>query len=371
MKQLKVLYSLLRKELKLMSRDPNIPVAIFILPVIVMLLFPLVANFDVKHIEVAVVDNDRSQLSRRIISDIGASEFMDIASTPGTHAMALKDMEKGTADIIMTIPPNYARDIVKNGAIPDIDVEVNGVNATKGILGSTYVTSSIVSTLQDYAGQYGLKLDPDKVSEVYRYNPTLDSHNYMIPGLMVVIIVLICGFLPAVNLVNEKETGSIESMNVAPVDKFVFVLSKVVIFWIVGLGIVTIGILIGGWVYDLWPVGNLLIIYTGTLLFGIVMSELGVAVANKSQTMLQSIFVIFAFVVVFVLMGGIFTPIPSMPQWAQDITIFMPTRYYSDILRSVYLKAADWADLWQQFSILGIFAAVLLVICALTYSKRN
>ena len=266
---------------------------------------------------------------------------------------------------------NYERDIVKNGAIPDIDVESNGVNATKGLLGSTYVTQSIVESLQQFAGEKGLKVALNKVSEVYRYNPTLNSQNYMIPGLMVVILVIICGFLPAVNLVNEKETGSIESMNVAPVGKFVFVLSKVFVFWLVGMGIVTIGILIGGWVYHIWPVGNLLIIYTGTLLFGIVMSELGVAVANTSQTMIQSIFVIFAFVVVFVLMGGIFTPIPSMPQWAQYITLFTPTRYFSEILRSVYLKAALWSDLWREFAALGIFAVFLLLMCAVTYRKRN
>ena len=371
MKQLKVLGALLRKELKLMKRDPNIPVAIFILPLVVMLIFPLVANFDVKHIEVAVVDNDRSELSRRIISDMGASEFMDIAAAPSTHALAVKEMEKGTADIIMTIPQNYEADIVRNGKIPDIDVETNGVNATKGVLGSTYVTNSIVESLQGYAGQYGLKLDLNNVSEIYRFNPTLNSHHYMIPALMVVIIVLICGFLPAVNLVNEKETGSIESMNVAPVSKFVFVLSKVVIFWVVALGILTMGILVGGWVYDVWPVGNLFIIYTGTLLFGIVISELGVAIANTSNTILQAIFVIFAFVVVYILMGGIFTPIPSMPQWAQDITIFVPTRYYSEILRSVYLKASSWSDLSQHFAALGIFAGVLLILCALTYRKRN
>ena len=201
------------------------------------------------------------------------------------------------------------------------------------------------------------------VSVINRYNPTLDFRNYMIPALMVLLLIIICGFLPTLNLVGEKEIGTIEAINVTPVSRFAFVLSKLIPFWLVGLLVVTVGMIIGWAVYGLIPVGNVLNIYLASILFSLVMSGLGVTIANKSATMLQSIFVMFAFIMIFQLMGGLFTPISSMPEWAQNFTYILPTRYYNEIMRAVYLKG--------KYLSLGTLAAIACLCAAATYSKRR
>ena len=365
----RILKALLRKEVTLMRRNPLVPRIIVMMPLMVMLVVPLVANLDVKNVNVTVVDNDHSQLSRRIISDIGAAESLTVAAVCDTHDEALSTMERGEADVILAIPADYSRDITTGGVA--VSIEANGVNATKGALGAQYVAQSVAATLRGWQGESGVSLRDGNVSVINRYNPTLNFRNYMIPALVTVLLIIICGFLPTLNLVSEKETGTIEAINVTPVSRMTFVLSKLIPFWVVGVFVETVGILIGWLVYGLVPEGSIWAIYLAAILFCLVMSGMGVTIANKSTTMLQSIFVMFAFIIIFQLMGGLFTPISSMPEWAQWITYLIPPRYFIEIMRSVYLKGASVMDLWQSYAALLAFAIGLSTIAALTYSKKN
>lgn len=366
----KILRALLRKEFALMRRSPLIPKVIVVMPLMVMLVIPLVANLDVKHVEVAVVDNDHSMLSGRIMADIEASPYLEITRYPGTYAEAMAFVEKGGADAIVTIPPDFEQKLVI-GASPQIDVAANGVNATKGSLGAAYTVASIGATLMQWQQQLGVILPESAVTTQYVYNPTLDFRNFMIPALMVMLLILICGFLPALNLVGEKEDGTIEAMNVTPVDRLTFVLSKLIPYWLAGMIVVTIAMLIGWLVYGLVPVGNIAAIYLAAILFTLVMSGLGVIIANSSSTMLQSILVMFAIIMVFQLMSGLFTPISSMPQWAQTITYAVPPRYFIEIVRGIYLKGATVTELGTQYLILGGMALLLCTVAALTYKKQS
>lgn len=367
--KLRILKALLKKEVKLMKRNPIIPKVVFAMPVMVMLILPLVANLDVKHVEVAVVDNDDSQLSRRIIADMAAAEALVVSAVCNSHRQAIAMVEAGHADVVLTIPSGYSRDVA-SGRVA-VDVEANGVNATKGMLGARYVSQSVSGTLEQWFAQSGNSVRMADISVIDRFNPTLNFRNYMIPALMVVLLIIICGFLPALNLVSEKEDGTIEAMNVTPVSRFIFVLSKLIPFWIIGLLVVTVGMLIGWLVYGLAPEGSIAGVYLATLLFSLVMSGLGVFIANKSATMLQSIFVMFAFIMIFQLMGGLFTPIRSMPGWAQCLTYVIPPRYFIEIMRSVYLKGATVAELWMPYVCLTGFAILTCLLAAGTYRKRG
>lgn len=365
----RILKALLRKEISLMRRNPIMPKIILIMPLMVMLVIPLVANLDVKNVSVSVVDNDHSQLSRRIIADMSASDFITLSSVSASHNEAMLDIENGDADALITIPAHYERDMIAGNAV--VDIEANGVNAIKGMLGAQYVARSVTATLGSWEKEAGLNFPNAKNSIINRYNPTLNFRNYMIPALMVVLLIIICGFLPALNLVSEKESGTIEAMNVTPVNRLTFVLSKLIPFWIIAILVVTVGMIVGWLVYDLVPAGNIVTIYFATILFSLVMSGLGVFIANKSSTMLQCIFVMFAFIMIFQLMSGLFTPIQSMPQWAQYLTYAIPPRYFIEIMRSVYLKGASITELWQQYAALTGFAMLLLLLSALTYKKQS
>ena len=361
---------LLRKEVWLMMRNPFIPKIIIALPFMAMLILPLVANLDVRNVGVAVVDNAMSVLSRRIAADIGASEYMTVCGAVFLYDDALALVEKGEADVILTIPARYSEDLA-NGQAPLLSVEANGVNATKGMLGARYVSASAAATLSQWRSEHGVAVPATDISVLNLYNPTLNFRNYMIPALMVVLIIIICGFLPTLNLVSEKETGTIEAMNVTPVGRLTFVLSKLIPYWIVGILVVTVGMIIGRVVYGLAPAGSIADIYLAAVLFSLVMSGLGVSIANRSATILQSIFVMFAFIMIFQLMGGLFTPISSMPLWAQWFTYAVPPRYFIEIMRAVYLKGAGIADLWPQYLALTFFAVLLCTVAAATYRKRS
>lgn len=362
---MRTLMILLRKEFILFRKNKFLPKVAFIFPCVVILIIPLVTTMDVKHVEVTVVNQDNSRLSCNVMTDLASTSFFTVR-TAVSYEEAIELVKRGECDVILEIPHDFQKSIDSDApSVPHISA--NGVNGLKGSLGSRYVSQSVMQTITAYKGME----IPEIVTIQYLYNPTLEYRNNMIPALMIMLLIMICGFLPALNLVGEKESGTIEQMNVTPVKTPVFVLSKVIPYWIIGLIDITLAMLIAVAVYGLAPVGSLAAIYLATILFIFVMSGLGIVIANMSGRMSQSMFLMFFVVVIFVLMSGLLTPISSMPDWAQTITYALPPRYYIDIMRSVYLKATPMADLQLQYLALTGFAILTNTIAALTYKKQN
>ena len=219
------LFILLKKEFIQFRRNKFIPKMVVMFPVMAMLVISLVTTMDVKNVNVAVVDLDKSETSRRIISDMEASANLTLSLYAGMYEDALRAVEKGDADVILQIPAEYEKELVC-GNPPAISLAANGVNATKSQLGAQYLLQAVMKTLKTLDVEQGIALPEEKVFVQNRYNPTLDYPVYMIPALMIILIIMICGFLPALNLVSEKEAGTIEQINVSPVSRLTFTLSK-------------------------------------------------------------------------------------------------------------------------------------------------
>lgn len=351
----RILLVLLHKEIKQMRATPLIPRIIVMMPIMVMLLMPLVANLDVKHVSIAVVDNNHSQLSQRIIANLNAPQDMSVVRISPSPADAMNLLTAGIADVIVEIPFEFHK------RLSSIDIRANGVNSFRGVLGAQYVGENIALSLSP-GGAKG-------INTINLFNPTLSFRNFMIPAFMAMLLIIMCGFLPAINLVQETESGTIEAINVSPVGKFTYILSKLIPFWIVGMIVLSIGMVIGYYVYDLKPAGNIGAIYLGAFIFSLAMSALGVIVANYSSTMLQSIFSMFAIILVFQLMSGLFTPVSAMPRWGQWISYLIPPRYFNELMRGLYLKGATVIDLWPQYAALSSFAILLSLLAALSYRK--
>ena len=192
----------------------------------------------------------------------------------------------------------------------------------------------------------------------------------MIPALMIILFILVCGFLPALSIVGEKESGTIEQINVTPVSRFTFTLAKLLPYWLIGLFVLTVAMCLAWAVYGLTPEGTVGSIYLGAMLFILTISGFSLTIANFSETMQQTMFVMFFFIMIFILMSGLLTPIDSMPAWARKITVVLPPRYFVEILRSVYLKGAALAELWSNYLALGIFAILFNTLAAVTYKKQ-
>ncbi len=360
---------LVQKEFLQIRRNSFLPRLIIAFPILVMLLMPLIMTMDVRNINIAIVDLDHSTSSRRIASHINASEYLTLAQTTAEYPLAMKALEQGSVDIIVQIPADFERNM-SIAAPKRISITANAVNATKGGMGMQYVVQTIAKTLTELHSKNTAAKFSELVTIENRYNPTLNYRHYMIPALMIILFILICGFLPALSIVGEKESGSIEQINVTPVSRFTFTLSKLVPYWIIGLFVVTIAMLVARLVYGLVPTGSVGAIYLGALLFILTISGFSLTVANFSETMQQTMFVMFFFIMIFMLMSGLLTPVDSMPLWAQRFTLILPPRYYVEILRSVYLKGTTIAELWTNFAALGIFALIFNTLAAITYKKQ-
>lgn len=370
-----VIKYLIEKELKQIVRNKFLPKLFIMLPTVMLVIMPWAANQEVKGLKLSVVDNDHSTFSERLIQKTDASEYFTLINVSSSNDEALHSVESGKADLILEIEEDFEKNLVSSG-MGKVMISANAVNGVKSGLGSSYLGSVVTDFSADLREESGLNHAPNRgqkfnMAPYYQFNPHLDYKVFMVPALMVMMLTLLSGFLPALNIVGEKEKGTIEQMNVTPVGKFPFVLSKLMPYWLVGFLVLTYSMLLAWWVYGLVPAGNLLTIYLFASIYILVVSGLGLVISNKSATMQQALFVMFFFLMIFILMSGLFTPVSSMPQWAQYITRLNPLRYFIEVMRMVYLKGSSFTELIPYFRALCIFAVVLNFWAIISYRKSN
>lgn len=347
---------LIEKEFKQLARNSFLPRLILLFPCMMMLIIPWAATLEIEDLRIVIIDNDHSPSSERLVHRIEASPYFKLTGLPDTYRDGLEAIEKDRADMLLEIPRGFEKEQV-NGRPASALVAVNAVNGTKGGLGSSYLNQILAP-----AGN---------TSICYLFNPHLEYKNYMVPALMTMLLVLLCGFLPALNVVGEKEAGTIEQINVTPVSRFTFILSKLLPYWLIGFIVLNLCMLLAWLVYGLTPSGNIFCIYIATIVFTFVVSGLGLVISNYSATMQQAMFVMWFCMLIFILMSGLFTPISSMPQWAQCITYANPLRYFMEIMRMVYLKGSSLTDILPQLGTLAIFATVLYLWAIVSYKKQQ
>ena len=366
---------LLEKEFKQIRRNPFLPRLIFIFPAIIMLILPWAANQEIKNVKVSVVDHDHSTLSERLIQKIGSSSYFRVTDISETNNKAMSSIESGNADIILEIENHFEKNLITTGA-GHVMISANSVNGTKGGLGSSYLRSMLSDYTAELKEEYstphsGNGMPGFKISTQYKFNPHLDYKVFMIPALMVMLLTLLTGFLPALNIVSEKEAGTIEQINVTPVKKIIFVFAKLLPYWIIGIIVILICIGLAALVYGLYPAGNLLTIFLFASIYILVVSGMGLVISNYSETMQQAMFVMFFFLLILILMSGLFTPIASMPGWAQVITWFNPLKYFMEVMRLVYLKGSVFREMIPQFFTLCGFAFTLNTWAIISYKKSS
>ncbi len=360
---------LIRKELTQFRRNKFLPKLLLMLPIMLMLLMPWVTTMDVRNIGVAVVDDDQSSFSRRVVSHIASSDYFRYKEGYRDYLQSLEALDKGEIDVIISIPEHFERDL-QLGTQKPISLVANAVNATKGGQGLQYSLQTIATTLHELQTEQGVVSLSDAVATENRYNPTGNYRYFMVPALMIILLILVCCFLPALNIVSEKEAGTIEQLNVTPITPLQFTLAKLVPYWIMGLIELTLAMIVARLLYGLVPQGSVLTIFTGAILFIICMSGFGVTMANISDTLQQTIYIMFFFVMIFMLMSGLLTPLASMPEWAQNVTYLFPPRYFVEIMRSVYLKGTTFVELGGYMAALAGMAALFCLLAMKTYRKQ-
>lgn len=360
---------LLEKEFRQIMRNTFIPKMIVMFPIIIMCVTPWVTNLEIKNIIVSVVDNDHSSISSRLIHRIEASDYFIFAGTERSYEDAMKKIDMCKTDVAVVIPENYERDIT-NGRLPRILVSANAVNGTKGSMGSAYLANIINDNLKE-AVHANTAVNKEKLTTFSLYNKGQDYKVFMIPALMAILIVMFCGFLPALNIVGEKENGTIEQINVTPISKSTFIIAKLIPYWIISMIVMTICFLLSWIVYSITPEGNILLLYMLAMLLALTFSGIGLVISNYSRVMQQAMFVMWFVMVCMILLSGLFTPVSSMPDWAICITTINPMKYFIDGMRTVFIKGGTFGNILPQTTALAVFAAAANTLAIYSYKKNG
>lgn len=377
---MRTVFFLVQKEFLQVFRNKVMLPLLLLMPVVQTLLLSFAANFEVKNLSLAVVDHDHSPASRQLTESMGASGYFKIEQT-ATAAQADQEMASDQVDLTMEIPANFERNLVRENEAA-LSLNANAINAVKAGLGMGYAQSIV----RDFNGQMMEKWAPrqavptaqasvgaaPQISTEYSnwYNPKLDYKTFMVPGILGTIVSLIICFLTGLNIVREREMGTIEQLNVTPLKKWQFILGKLLPFWLLSLVMMTVGLTVGKLVFDTPMLGSLGLVFAYTAIFTPVMLGLGFLISNFADSQQQAMFTAWFFMIIFILMSGLFTPKESMPMWAQQLDRLNPIAYFVDFMRLVLLKGAGFEEIKENFyTVLG-YAGVANALAVATYKKR-
>ncbi|WP_163707999.1 ABC transporter permease [Mangrovibacterium lignilyticum] len=366
---------ILQKEFIQVLRNKTMLRMIVMLPLMQMLVLVFAATYDLKNVDLYVVDQDLSDASRGLINHFEASPFFRIHDSSFDLEDGMDQLKKEESDFVLVIPPDFERSLVRDDAA-DVQLLVNAIDGNKATLVFQY-TRGIISAYNKHIVMKWKSLPefnpPMRVDthDSYWFNPELDYKWYMAPGILSILVTIIGMFLSGMNLVREKEMGTIEQLNVTPIKKWQFIVGKLLPFLVIALLDLAFGLIIARVVFNLPIEGSLVLLFGFGALYLVGVLGLGLFISTVTETQQQVMFITFFFMMVFVLMGGIFTPVESMPHWAQQLDRLNPIYYFIRIMRMVCLKGSGFADLIEEFVSLTIIGVSFLSLAIWRYRKTN
>lgn len=373
---MRTLKFLLHKEFRQIFRNKPLLAMLFGAPIMQLLVLPLAADFEIKNINITVVDHDRSGYSQQLTSTIIASGYFRMIDYPESFDDAFRYIESDQSDLILEIPAGFEENLIREGS-QELFIAINAINGMKGSLGGSYLNRIIAEfnseiRMQQVQMPRYTPLPTIDVASSNWFNPMMNYRFFMVPGILVLLVSMIGAYMSSLNVVRENEIGTIEQINVTPIKKHLFILGKLIPFWVIGMFIFTVGLFAIGWlVYGIVPIGNLLLLYGYLSLYLVAVLGLGLLISTYSQTQQQAMSVAFFFMMIFALMSGLFTPIESMPKWAATLTQFSPITYFIKVMRMIVLKGSGFKDIQYYFVIMSGFAILLNVWAVLNYKKTR
>lgn len=367
-----ILY-LIRKEFIQIFRNKFISKAIFAVPIVQMLLLVPAITFEIKNVDLVVIDKDMSPESRGLISKLEGSSFFRVVFYSSSESEANDLLHSNKCSMILHIPSSFGRDI-GNGYPGKLITTVDAINASSAQLSWAYMNGVI----RDYNAELIINnintrsLSPMPQTEItnrYWYNEMLNYKYYMLPGILVILVTAIGFLLAGLNLVREKEIGTIEQINVTPVKKYQFIIAKMMPFLLIGLVDLALGLGIGKLAFNIPFEGSILLMFFSASIFLIAILGLALFISTFSSTQQQYMFVAFFFMIVFILMSGIFTPFESMPMWVQKFNLVNPVAYLIRINRMVMLKGSAMSDISREIVSLLIIAIIFTSFAVQRYRK--
>jgi ABC-2 type transport system permease protein len=373
---MKTILFIIQKEFKQIFRDKSMLRLIFILPILQLLILSNAATFDVKNIRVSIADYSNSSSSRALIEKLNASTYFSEVNMVSHTKEGVKKLNRGTTDAVIEIPNQFEKQLQNDNAT-QIQVLINAIDGATAGVQNVYITQIVQLFNQNIRVEnkqnINEQLVPNRIETIpsFWYNATLNYKTFMVPGILVLLVTMLTLFLSSMNIVREKELGTLEQINVTPIKKHQFIIGKLFPFWILGLVILTIGLFIAKVVFNVPMLGNIGLVYLFTSVYLVLILGFGLFISNHTETQQQAMFIAWFFIVIFILMSGLFTPIESMPKWAQNITLLNPIRYFVEFIRMVLLKGAGLKEVLPNLVVILIFAILINGLAVWSYKKTN
>ncbi|MDD4748100.1 MAG: ABC transporter permease [Salinivirgaceae bacterium] len=373
---MRTLRFLLKKEFLQIFRNKTVLKLIIALPLMQLLILPLAADFEIKNINIAIVDNDLSPMSQQLTSTIAASGYFKIIDSGNSYKIAFQQIENDKADLILQIPQNFEREMVREQS-GNLFIAVNAINGAKANVGSVYLNRIIMEFNANIrtklvGNTQNATLQSMEITSQFRFNKYLNYRLFMVPGILVMLVTLVGTYMCALNLVREKEIGTIEQINVTPIRKHHFILGKLIPFWIIGVFVFSVGLFIVAYpVYGVIVRGSIAVLYSYLSIYLVAVLGIGLLISTYSTNQQQAMSLAFFFLMIFFLMSGLFTPIDGMPDWAKWITRFNPVTYFIDVMRMVVMKGSGFVDLKVHFLVTIGFALFFNTWAIWNYRKTS
>lgn len=365
---------LLKKEFKLISRNRVILIISTLAPLLQFLILPMVASYEFKNINLAIIDHDHSSWSSRLINKIKGSGYFIISGYENNFSEALIRMEKNEADVILQIPPGFEKNLVREKE-QNLLVAINAINGTKAAIGGNYLGDIIKRfnkelTVEAMPVQGAVISRPNSIP-LHRFNPNYNYRMTLVPGILCILVTMIGGFMASLNIVEEKEKGTIEQINVSPISKVAFILSKLIPFLIISNFIFSVGLILTKVIYGIGLQGDLITLYVAINIYILSVLGLGLLISTFANNQYQAIFIMYFLIMIFMLMSGLFTPVESMPDWARFMVHFIPLYYMIDVIRLIMLKGSGLIHILPQLSMMALLAVGLILLAMLNYRKTT
>ncbi len=362
---------LLEKEFLQIFRNKSMIPIMFVMPIIQLLILSNAASFDLREIRYVLVDKDQSVLSRSLAERLQNNPYFVLADVPSDESRAEEYLRSNEATAVIHIPAGMEKSI-RRGTNSAIQLLINAEEGNSAGLTLNYLSGLIRDFQTDLARQEGLDVTlAIHAEEAYWFNPLFTYPTFMVPGILVVLVSMIGLFLCGMNIVREREMGTIEQLNVTPIRKIHFIMGKLMPFWIIGMVEMGFGLAVGKLIFQLPIVGSLWTVFALSAVYLVLMLGIGLLISTVSTTQQQAMFGAWFIMVVCMLLGGLFTPIESMPDWAQHLTQMNPVAYMVDAMRRVLLKGAGVEDLGETFVFLTVASIVVLTFATLRYRKAS
>ncbi|MBK6545984.1 MAG: ABC transporter permease [Saprospiraceae bacterium] len=372
---MRTIYFIIQKEFSQFFRDKANIQMLLIMPIIQLILLPMAANYEVKNIQLFIIDFDHSSYSSQMIQKITSSGYIQLAGIGHSYKSGMEALDKDKADILLEIPVGFEKTLIREDEIT-ISASVNAVNGQRASLGAQYLLTILKDFNQEIRTKWVQfpKFKPVPIIQIdhsYWYNPFMNYKQFMVPGILVILLTMIGANMSALNLVKEKEIGTIEQINVSPIRKHHFIIGKLIPFWILGQVVLSIGLMVAWLVYGIIPVGHISLIYLFSSVYLLAILGLGLLISTIAHTQQQAMLISFFIMMIFVLLSGLYTSIDSMPKWAQFITKLNPIAYFVQVMRMVIMKGSGFKDILPHLlSVLGM-AIVLIPWAVWNYRKKS